>query len=142
MAEHSDVAQVAMQLSRDVLVASIQVDFDEEVLARFTTDLLDRIHASGARGVILDLTGMDTLDADEFEALRRVMTMAGIMGARSVLVGMRPGIVSSLIDTGVDVDGLLATLDLDDAFRLLEAPPAPEDVPAPGPDDVDVEEQA
>jgi rsbT antagonist protein RsbS len=133
VAERSDVARVAMQLSRDVLVASIQVDLDGDVLARFTTDLLERIHASGARGVILDLTGMHTLDPEEFEALRRVITMAAIMGARSVLVGLRPGIVSSLIDAGAEVDGLLASLDLDDAFRLLgeERAPAPvAEVPA------------
>lgn len=123
MSERSDVARVSMQLSRDVLVASIQLDLDEAVLARLTTDLLERIQASGARGVILDLTGLDTLDADEFEALRRVIKMADLMGARSVLVGLRPGIVSSLIDTGVDVDGLLATLDIDDAFRLLAGEP-------------------
>ena len=44
------------------------------------------------------------------------------------LVGLRPGIVSSLIEAGADVDGLRAAINLDAAFALLQ--PDPEPMPA------------
>ena len=121
---YADIPRVAIQVSRDVVVASIQGDLDDDILARFREDLLRRIHETGSRGVILDASGLETLDSDEFAALRRIITMSTIMGAESVLVGLRPGIVSALIEADVDVDGLRSAINLDSAFALLQ--PAPE----------------
>ena len=113
-----------MQVSRGVVVASIQVDLDDDVLARFQEDLLGRVHETGSRAVFLDVSGLETLDSDEFAALRRIIAMASIMGTESVLVGLRPGVVSALIEVEADVEGLQTAIDLDAAFALLE--PAPE----------------
>jgi len=121
---YADIPRVAIQVSRDVVVASIQGDLDDDILARFREDLLRRIHETGSRGVILDASGLETLDSDEFAALRRIITMSTIMGAESVLVGLRPRIVSALIEADVDVDGLRSAINLDSAFALLQ--PAPE----------------
>ena len=129
-ATYADIPGIALQVSRDVVVASIQVDLDEDVLERFREDLLRRIHETGSRGVILDVAGLETLDASEFAALRRIITMCTIMGAKAVLVGLRPGVVSALIEAGADVDGLQAAINLDAAFALLQ----PESEPEPEPD--------
>ena len=123
---YTDIPGISMQVSRDVVVASIQVDLDDDVLARFREDLLRRIHETSSRGVILDVSGLETLDSDEFAALRRIITMSTIMGAESVLVGLRPGVVSALIEAGADVDGLRAAINLDAAFALLQPEPEPE----------------
>jgi len=123
---YADIPRVAIQVSRDVVVASIQGDLDDDILARFREDLLRRIHETGSRGVILDASGLETLDSDEFAALRRIITMSTIMGAESVLVGLRPGIVSALIEADVDVDGLRSAINLDSAFALLQAAPESE----------------
>jgi rsbT antagonist protein RsbS len=120
MALQSDIPRVAMQLSRGVVVASIQVDLDEDVLARFREDLLERIHETGSEGVILDMSGLETLDFGEFAALRRIMDMTRLMGAESVLVGLKPGVVSALIEMGADVDGVRAAINLDAGLALLE----------------------
>lgn len=108
-----------MQVARGVVVASIQVDLSEGVLARFREDLLRRLHESGSHGVILDVSGLETLDPEEFESLRRIITMTRIMGAETVLAGLQPGVVSALIETGVETEGLRTAIDLDAAFALL-----------------------
>ena len=120
MAHYADIPGIAMQVSRDVVVASIQVDLDDNVLARFRHDLLDRLHKTDSRGVILDVAGLETLDSEELAALRRIIVMTELMGAVSVLVGLQPGVVSALIESGADVDGLKTAIDLDAAFALLE----------------------
>ena len=112
-----------MQVSRGIVVASIQVDLDEDVLAQFRQDLLARIHETGSRAVILDVSGLETLDSEELAALRRIIAMTDLMGAQSVLAGLRPGVVSSLIEAGADVDGLQAAINLDAAFDLLQSEP-------------------
>jgi len=118
-----------MQVSRGVVVASIQVDLDDDVIARFRQDLLECIHETGSRGVILDVSGLETLDSEELAALRNIMVMTALMGAEPVLVGLRPGVVSALIEVGADIDGLNAAINLDAAFAMLETElePEPED---------------
>ena len=120
MTLYADIPGVAIQVSRDVVVASIQVDLNDDVLARFRDDLLHRIHETDSRGVILDVSSLETLDSEEFAALRDIITMSTIMGAESVLVGLQPGVVSALIEAGADVDGLRAAVNLDAAFDLLQ----------------------
>jgi anti-anti-sigma regulatory factor len=97
----------------------------------------------GSRGVILDFSGLETLDSDEFAALRGTITMCSIMGAESVLVGLRPGVVSALIEAGADVDGLRAATNLDSAFALLQPEPEPEpEIEEAGADDEDDSEDS
>jgi rsbT antagonist protein RsbS len=127
MANFADIPGIAMQVSRGIVVASIQVDLDDDVIARFRQDLLDRVHATGSRGVILDVSGLETLDSEELAALRKIMVMTALMGAESVLVGLRPGVVSALIEVGAEIDGLRAAIDLDAAFAQFEPDPEPED---------------
>jgi len=129
MVEYAETPRVAIQVSRGVVVASIQTDLDEQVLAQFREDLLGRVHETGSRGVILDVSGLETLDSDEFAALRRISEMVTIMGTESVLVGLRPGVVSSLIELNADVEGLQTAIDLDAAFELLEPDSEPEAEP-------------
>jgi rsbT antagonist protein RsbS len=120
MSLHADTPRVAMQVSRGVVVASIQVDLDEDVLACFRDDLLKRVHETGSRGVILDVSGLETLDRDEFAALRRIITMTTVLGAETVLAGLQAGVVSSLIEAGAETDGVRAAINLDAAFDLFE----------------------
>ena len=126
MSQHTDIPRVAMQVSRGVVVASIQVDLEEDVLELLREDLLRRIQESSSRAVILDVSGLETLDSEELAALRRIITMADLMGARAVLAGLRPGVVSSLIETDADIEGLQAAINLDAAFELLQPELAPE----------------
>ncbi len=47
--------------------------------------------------------------------------MVRLMGVRVFAVGFRPGVVSSLIGLGVDLDGVEAARDLEDALERLLA---------------------
>ena len=116
----SSVQRIPLQVARGCVVASIQIDLDPEVLRQFRSDLLERVQESRANGVILDVSGIDILDLDDFNGLRRTMEMAKVMGARPILSGLKPGVVSALIDLGADPEGVTSVLNLDDAFRLLD----------------------
>ena len=49
------------------------------------------------------------------------MMMASVMGAAPIIVGLKPGVVSALVDMDVDTSGVQAALNLDDALQLLSA---------------------
>jgi rsbT antagonist protein RsbS len=114
------VPRIPLQVSRGSVVASIQVELSAEVLAQFQQDLLQLLHSSGAANVILDVAGVDLMDADDFDSLRRSMAMARLMGARCLVAGLQPGVVAALVELGASVDDIEAALDLDAAFARLE----------------------
>ena len=118
--EGSAIPRIPLQLSRDCVVASVQIDLRDEILRQFQTDLLEYIHATGASGVIIDVSGVEIMDAEDFDALRRTLAMSAIMGTRPVIVGLRPGVVSSLVELGADPSGIDAALNLDEGFALLD----------------------
>jgi rsbT antagonist protein RsbS len=113
------VARIPLQISQNCVVASIQVDLSDVVLRRFRTELLELVQSSGASGVILDVSGIEVMDHRDFEALHRTMAMARLMGAPSVLTGLQPGVVSSLVELGADTDDIVAAMDLDEAFEIM-----------------------
>ena len=109
-----------LQVSRNCLVASIQVDLSEDVLRQFQVDLLSLLGSSGVTAVILDVSGVEIMDGEDFDSLVHAMKMAALMGARPVIAGLRPGVVAALIELDVDVGQIEAALNLDHAFCLVD----------------------
>ncbi len=123
----SNGQRIPIQVSRGCVVASIQVDLNEEVLRQFRTDLLHKVQEARTKGVILDVSGLALMDLSDFDALRRTMDMAEVMGAKPILCGLNAGMVSALIDLGADADSVKAARNLDDAFSVLEPGPPPDE---------------
>lgn len=101
------------------LIASIQVNLTSTILQGFQKQLLDEIHSKAVDGVLLDLSGVGTLDTDNFEQLRRIIDSAGMMGTQCVLVGLRPGIVCALVELGVEIEGLKTVASLEQGVELI-----------------------
>lgn len=112
-------SRIPIQLMNGCAVASIQVDLTESTLKQFQADLLERIQLTGVKAAIFDLSGIDVMDAVEFQGLRETMTMVSIMGAQPILAGLQAGTVSILIDADADIEGIQGALDLDAAFGLV-----------------------
>ncbi len=119
MDEKAGSDRVPLQLIQGCLVASIQIDLTDQVLSRFRQDLLARIGSAHVHGLVLDVSGVEVMDSVEFEMLKTTMTMASVMGASPVIVGLKPGIVSALVDMDVDTWDVRAALNLDDALQML-----------------------
>ena len=115
----SSVQRIPLQVVRGCVVASIQIDINPEVLRQFRNDLLECVQKSRANGVILDVSGIDILDLDDFNGLRSTMEMAEVLGARSILSGLNAGVVSALVDLDVNLADVEATRTLDAAFSLV-----------------------
>jgi len=120
MSDFFETARVPIQLTHDSLIASIQIELNQEVLDQFQKDLLLQIETTHAHAVIFDLSGIDIIDSREFESISRTMKMAQLMGAITVLTGLQPGVASSLTELEVDTKDLLAARTLEDAFVTIE----------------------
>ena len=80
---------------------------DEERSSELAGRLLPEITARRAANVILDLTGVDTLDAAGAASVLKVVRAVELLGARPILTGIRPMLAELLVRSGVDLGGIL-----------------------------------
>lgn len=121
MQARGGVERIPLQISRACVVASIQVDLNDEVMRQFRDDLLELLHRSGLLAVILDVSGIDIMDAEDFRSLRKIIAMAQLMGSRCIVAGLQAGVVASLVELDLELEDIETTLDLDTAFEALES---------------------
>lgn len=109
-----------MQVVQNCLIASVQIELNDEVLHVFQQDLLSKLRATRSRAVILDLSGVSILDSRDFESIRRTLLMARLMSAEPVIVGLRPGIAASLVELGVSQGDINAAPSLERAIAMID----------------------
>ena len=112
---------VPIQLHKKCLIASIQVDLSESLLKQFQAELLDRIIEDvDIKGVVLDLSGLQIIDLPDFEELMKLIDMVKLVGYNTVVSGLRPEVVSSLIMLDAQVSNLAGVASLDEALEILD----------------------
>ena len=115
-----DRQSIPLQISQNCVVAAIQIELTSEVFEQLRQDLLEKLHHSEAKGVIIDVSGVEIMDFDDFSELRSIVDMVKIMGAKTVISGLKPGLISALVDLDANIDGIDAALNLDDAFVAIK----------------------
>jgi hypothetical protein len=88
---------------------------------KIRADILQKIQASKIRGMLLDLSTVPVLDSPAFKILADTARMASLLGVASIFVGLQPGVVSSLVDLEVDIDGVCAALTMEDGFEQIQS---------------------
>ena len=111
---------VLISCQSDYLIASIVSDLsDSEVLA-LRTELIDKVGSLRARGVIVDVGGLDVVDSFVARSLRSIALTVRLRGAETVVVGIRPDVAIAMVQFDLDLHPIRAALDLDEAFLILE----------------------
>ena len=112
----------------DILLVPLQGEITDDVAARLKSDVLERIHADGATGLVIDVTALWMMDSHLCSVISRLAAASSLMGARTFLCGMNPEIALTIHAMGLDLESVQATLTLEEALELLgvEPPPLPE----------------
>jgi rsbT antagonist protein RsbS len=104
----------------DYLLITIQIDLDDQTALQFQEDLLGKIHETGAKGVVIDLTSVDIIDSFIAKVLGEVVKMSNLMGAKVVLTGIQPAVAVTLIDLGIYLNSVPTALDLEQGLEKLQ----------------------
>ncbi|OHX64012.1 STAS domain-containing protein [Flammeovirga pacifica] len=114
-------SSIPLQLHKGCVIASFQLDLEEEQLKLFRQELLNFIvKHDKVRGIIFDLSGLEIIDLIDFNRIRNIIDMIKLTGYKTIISGLKPSVVSSLILLDADIDGLIATLSLDEAFLIVD----------------------
>ena len=102
-----------------VLLVPIQVDMDDQTVLLLQESILTELERTGARGVLIDISMLEMVDSFIGRMLSDIAAMARIMDARTVVVGMQPAVAITLVELGLELNGVDTVLNVDEGIKLL-----------------------
>jgi PAS domain S-box-containing protein len=107
-----------LPVAAGVLVMPLVGRVDAGRADRLLEGLLEGVVRHQANVAILDVTGVPVVDADVARALVRAASAVTLLGARTILTGMRPEVARELVRLGEDVTGLVPCSTLERGVSL------------------------
>ncbi|HYF61473.1 MAG TPA: GAF domain-containing protein [Herpetosiphonaceae bacterium] len=108
-------------LSDDVLIVPLLGILDQLRWEEVTNAVLETASARGSECVLLDGSGITSFDPATIQALSTLVRAINLVGARSVLIGLRPSLIEGLIRAGVHLSAIQTARDLAAALRMIGA---------------------
>ena len=105
----------------EFLLVTIQVDMHDQMALALQDDLTARIEKTGAKGVLLDISALDVVDSFIGRMISNISSVARILSASTVVVGMQPAVAITLVELGLNLPGVLTALDAERGMALLRA---------------------
>jgi rsbT antagonist protein RsbS len=103
----------------EFLLVTIQVDMSDQTALALQDDLASKIYATGARGVLIDISALEVVDSFVGRMLGGISAIARIMDATTVVVGMQPAVAITLVELGLSLEGVRTALDVQRGMELL-----------------------
>jgi rsbT co-antagonist protein RsbR len=113
-----ELSTPVIQVWDKVLALPIIGTLDSVRAARLTESLLTQIGEHQAEVIILDISGVPAIDTQVAQHLLRTVQAATLMGATSILCGVRPETAQAMVHLGIDIGQLRSRTTLRDALQL------------------------
>ena len=128
-----ELSTPVLQLRERLLILPIIGVLDSARARQLTEQLLGAIQDNRARVVVIDITGVATIDRTVANHLVQTVEASRLMGASTILTGLSSEIAQTLVDLGVDL-GMMRTVGdlqggLEEAERLAGYRDAEDDAP-------------
>jgi len=101
------------------LIATLTEEIGDAEALDLQETLNSRIEKSSATGVLLDISVLETIDSFLGRLLNEITLGARLLGAETVVAGMRPAVAMTLVELGLKLDGVRSTLDAERGLALL-----------------------
>ncbi|MYS23527.1 rsbT antagonist protein RsbS [Streptomyces sp. DvalAA-14] len=103
----------------DILLVSIQIDLEDQMVLDLQEDLSERIVGTGAHGVVIDISALEIVDSFVGRMLATIAAISRVLGAETVVVGMRPAVAMTLVELGLSLGGVRTALNLEEGLNQL-----------------------
>lgn len=102
------------------VVVPIQTELDDIGAKKMQEEVLYKIEKTGASGLVIDVSAVSIIDSFLGRILVDTSKMAKLMGAESVIAGMKKEVVLTLIQLGLRMETLKTALNLEDGIKVLQ----------------------
>jgi rsbT co-antagonist protein RsbR len=118
-----ELSTPVLQVREQLLILPIIGVLDSQRARQVTEQLLRAIRANRAKVVVIDITGVPTIDSTVANHLVQTVDASGLMGASVIITGLSSEIALTLVTIGLDLSKMNAVGDLqggiEEAERLL-----------------------
>jgi rsbT antagonist protein RsbS len=102
------------------LLVSVQADMHDRLAMSLQDELTAKLVATRAKGVLIDVSSLDMVDSFIGLMLNHMAAMAGVLGAKVVVVGIQPAVAVTIVELGVTLSGVRTALNVDKGIALLQ----------------------
>jgi rsbT antagonist protein RsbS len=101
------------------LLVTIQVDMHDQLALTLQDELTTHIIQTRARGVLIDISGLEIVDSFIGRMLSTIAAMARVLDAETVVVGMQPAVAITLVELGLSLTGVRTALNVEKGMAFL-----------------------
>lgn len=103
----------------EFLLVTIQVDMHDQLALTLQDELTTHIVQSRARGVLIDISGLEIVDSFIGRMLSTMAAMARMLDTETVVVGMQPAVAITLVELGLSLTGVRTALNVEKGMAFL-----------------------
>ena len=101
------------------LLVTIQVDMHDRLAMTLQEDLTTMISKGKTHGVLLDISTLDIVDSFIGRIVGNIASLARVLDAETVVVGMQPAVAITLVELGIELTGVRTALNVERGMQLL-----------------------
>ncbi len=113
------MGEIPIMRIRDCLLVTIQIDMHDRMAMALQDDLAEKIVATRARGVMIDISALEIVDSFIGRMLNNIAAISRVLDAVTVVVGMQPAVAITLVELGLTLTGVRTALDVDKGLAVV-----------------------
>jgi rsbT antagonist protein RsbS len=110
---------IAVLRLSDVLLASVPANPDDDTIAELQAQVLQTMETSDARGLILDVSTVETIDSYFARTISETIQMVILMGGVTVISGISAPVAITMTQLGLRIGDTATALDVTRALVML-----------------------
>ncbi|ALB44644.1 STAS domain-containing protein [Clostridium beijerinckii] len=105
---------------KNFLIVSLDSDLTDKSAIELQTDILNKVYENTVKGVLIDISVLDMVDSYLGKIIADMSAMIRLLGAETVLVGMKPNVAITLVEMGFNIDGITTSMNVETGIEMLE----------------------
>jgi rsbT antagonist protein RsbS len=93
----------------------------DQLALNLQDELTARIVQDNAKGVLIDISALEVVDSFIGRMLANIASMARILDAETVVVGMRPAVAITMVELGLSLPGVRTALNVEKGIEILNS---------------------
>ena len=104
---------------KNILMVTMPADPDDSTITALQDKVLSAMERHAPKGLVLDISSVDTLDSFFARTVTETAQMVSLMGGKTIVVGMQPEVAMTATQMGLTLGRLQTALSVDRALDAL-----------------------
>jgi len=106
------------------LIVAFAESPNDQAALEFQIEVFETSIRHETKGIIFDVSEVSLMDSFMSKSLVDICRVGLILGKKTVVVGLKPAVVASLVDLEIDLSCLRAAVNIEEAIALIHPPQA------------------